>query len=348
MIRKIELINFRNHEFISLDFDNRKSYIYGNNGVGKTAILEAIYFASTTKSMRTSNEKDLIKKDENFAKIKIIFENNKRNEVIISKTGKRLSANGVEKRRISDYIGSFNVVMFTSEDILLIKGTPMDKRNFIDLEWMLLDKEYLSLLNKYRKILKQRNALLKNIKIGDDYTFLNILGKQLLEVGTKIIEKRTEVIELLNEELKKLPNKFDIGEIEIVYKPDQTVKGLKNWFETKQDRDIIYESTNAGPHKDDFIINISGKDSKIYASQGEQRLIVIAVKIALLQLITRVSKQKPILLLDDILSELDERNQKLFLNNLPKENQIIMTSVKEIKPNDKIQTIKIEGEMQLG
>ncbi|HPX71511.1 MAG TPA: DNA replication and repair protein RecF [Acholeplasmataceae bacterium] len=348
MIRKIELTNFRNHEFISLDFDNRKSYIYGNNGVGKTAILEAIYFASTTKSMRTSNEKDLIKKDENFAKIKIIFENNKRNEVIISKTGKRLSANGVEKRRISDYIGSFNVVMFTSEDILLIKGTPMDKRNFIDLEWMLLDKEYLSLLNKYRKILKQRNALLKNIKIGDDYTFLNILGKQLLEVGTKIIEKRTEVIELLNEELKKLPNKFDIGEIEIVYKPDQTVKGLKNWFETKQDRDIIYESTNAGPHKDDFIINISGKDSKIYASQGEQRLIVIAVKIALLQLITRVSKQKPILLLDDILSELDERNQKLFLNNLPKDNQIIMTSVKEIKSNDKIQTIRIEGEMQLG
>ena len=213
---------------------------------------------------------------------------------------------------------------------------------------MLLDKEYLSLLNKYRKILKQRNALLKNIKIGDDYTFLNILGKQLLEVGTKIIEKRTEVIELLNEELKKLPNKFDIGEIEIVYKPDQTVKGLKNWFETKQDRDIIYESTNAGPHKDDFIINIGGKDSKIYASQGEQRLIVIAVKIALLQLITKVSKQKPILLLDDILSELDERNQKLFLNNLPKDNQIIMTSVKEIKSNDKIQTIKIEGEKQLG
>ena len=334
MIRKIELTNFRNHEFISLDFDNRKSYIYGNNGVGKTAILEAIYFASTTKSMRTSNEKDLIKKDENFAKIKIIFENNKRNEVIISKTGKRLSANGVEKRRISDYIGSFNVVMFTSEDILLIKGTPMDKRNFIDLEWMLLDKEYLSLLNKYRKILKQRNALLKNIKIGDDYTFLNILGKQLLEVGTKIIEKRTEVIELLNEELKKLPNKFDIGEIEIVYKPDQTVKGLK--IGLKPSKIVtLFESTNAGPHKDDFIINIGGKDSKIYASQGEQRLIVIAVKIALLQLITKVSKQKPILLLDDILSELDERNQKLFLNNLPKDNQIIMTSVKEIKSNDK-------------
>lgn len=348
MIKKIELTNFRNHEYISLDFDNIKSYIYGNNGVGKTSILEAIYFASTTKSMRTNNDKDLIKNDENFAKIKILFDNNYRNEVVISKTGKRLSANGVEKRRISDYIGSFNVVMFTSEDILLIKGTPMDKRNFIDLEWMLLDKEYLASLNRYRKILKQRNALLKNIQIGDDYTFLNILGKQLLEVATKIIEKRTEVINLLNEELKNQPQKFDIGEIEIVYKPDQTVKGLKNWFETKQDRDVVYESTNAGPHKDDFIINIGGQDSKVYASQGEQRLIVIAIKIALLQLITKISKQKPILLLDDILSELDEKNQKIFLNNLPKDNQIIMTSVKEIKPTDKIQTIKIEGEIELG
>lgn len=336
MIKRIELTNFRNHEYLSLEFDNLKSYIYGNNGVGKTAILEAIYFASTTKSMRTNNEKDLIKKDENFSKIKILFENNKRNEIIISKTGKRLIANGVEKRRISDYIGSFNVVMFTTEDILLIKGTPMDKRNFIDLEWMLLDKEYLTLLNKYKKILKQRNALLKNINIGDDYTFLNILGQQLLEVGSKIIEKRTEVIGLLNKELKNQPFTFSDEKIEIVYKPDQTIKRLKNWVETKQDRDIIYESTNAGPHKDDFIITIGTKDSKVFASAGEQRLIVIAVKIALLQLITKFSKQKPILLLDDILSELDEENQKIFLSNLPKENQIIMTSVKEIKNTDKI------------
>ncbi|MGI6782405.1 MAG: DNA replication/repair protein RecF [Acholeplasmataceae bacterium] len=348
MIKKIELTNFRNHDFISLEFNNSKTYICGDNGVGKTAILEAIYFASTTKSMRTTNEKDLIKKDEQFAKIVIFFENNKKNEVIISKTGKRLIANGIEKRRISDYIGNFNVVTFTSEDILLIKGTPSDKRNFIDLEWLILDKEYLTLLNKYKKILKQRNALLKNIKIGDDYTFLNILGTQLLDVGSKIIEKRTEVIDLLNEELKKEPCKFDNQEVKVEYKPDQTIKGLKNWFETKQERDIIYETTSAGPHKDDFIITVDSKDSRIFASAGEQRLIVIAIKIALLQLITKVSKQKPILLLDDILSELDEKNQKLFLSNLPKENQIIMTSVKEIKNNDKIQTIKIKGEMQLG
>lgn len=348
MIKRIELTNFRNHGYISIDFDNLKTYIYGENGVGKTAILEAIYFASTTKSMRTNNEKDLIKKNENFTKIKIIFDDKTKNEAIISKTGKRLIVNDIEKRRISDYIGNFNVVTFTSEDIDLIKGTPADKRNFIDLEWMLLDKEYLTNLNRYRKILKQRNALLKNIDINDDYTFLNILGEQLLEVGSKIIEKRAEVIELLNEELSNNPFKFGDNKIKIVYQPDQNVKGLKKWFDTKQKQDILYQTTQAGPHKDDFIITIGDKDSKVFASAGEQRLIVIAVKIALLHLITKTTKNKPILLLDDILSELDENNQKLFLTNLPKDNQIIMTSVKKINDNNKIQTIEIKGEVQLG
>lgn len=126
-----------------MDFNKNQIYIVGPNGSGKTAILEVIYFASTTKSMRTNNEKDLIKENLPFTKIVIKFDDNVKNELVISKTGKRIIANGVEKRRISDYIGSFNVVMFTSEDIDLIKGTPADKRNFIDLEWMQLDKDYL-------------------------------------------------------------------------------------------------------------------------------------------------------------------------------------------------------------
>ena len=348
MIKKIDLINFRNHNQLNLNFQNNKVYIYGENGVGKTAILEAIYFASTTKSMRTSNERDLIKNDENFAKIVIHFDNNTKNEIVISAKGKRIIANGIEKRRISDYIGDFNVVMFTSEDIDLIKGTPADKRNFIDLEWMQLDKKYLQNLNKYRKILRQRNALLKNLEIDSDYTFLNILGQQLFEIGSEIIEKRTEVIDLLNEELKNNIFKFDNQKIKIVYQPDQTISKLKKWFETRQKQDILYQTTQAGPHKDDFMITIGDRDSKVFASAGEQRLIVIAVKIALLNVITKIKKNKPILLLDDILSELDENNQQIFLSNLPKDNQIIMTSVKKINESKKIQTIEIKGEMNLG
>ena len=348
MIKKIELTQFRNHNSLLLNFDKRQTYIYGENGVGKTAIIEAIYFASTTKSMRTSNERDLIKQDEMFAKITIHFKNNRKNEIIISKNGKRIIANGVEKRRISDYIGDFNVVIFTTEDINLIKGTPADKRNFIDLEWMQLDKEYLQLLNRYRKVLKQRNALLKNVEINEDYTFLNILGQQLYEIGSRIIEKRDEIINLLNNELKKQPFNFEDNEIKIVYQPDQTPSNLKKWFETKQKQDIIYQTTQAGPHKDDFRIMIGDKDSKVFASSGQQRLIVIAIKVALLNVITNIKNSKPVLLLDDILSELDKNNQQIFLDNLPKDNQIIMTSVKKIKDNDQIQTIEIKGEMNLG
>lgn len=348
MIKKIELTQFRNHNSLLLNFDKRQTYIYGENGVGKTAIIEAIYFASTTKSMRTSNERDLIKQDEMFAKITIHFKNNRKNEIIISKNGKRIIANGVEKRRISDYIGDFNVVIFTTEDINLIKGTPADKRNFIDLEWMQLDKEYLQLLNRYRKVLKQRNALLKNVEINEDYTFLNILGQQLYEIGSRIIEKRDEIINLLNNELKKQPFNFEDNEIKIVYQPDQTPSNLKKWFETKQKQDIIYQTTQAGPHKDDFRIMIGDKDSKVFASSGQQRLIVIAIKVALLNVITNIKNSKPVLLLDDILSELDKNNQQIFLDNLPKDNQIIMTSVKKIKENDQIQTIEIKGEMNLG
>lgn len=348
MIKKIELSQFRNHDSLLINFDKRQTYIYGENGVGKTAIIEAIYFASTTKSMRTSNERDLIKQDEMFAKITIHFKNNRKNEIIISKNGKRIIANGVEKRRISDYIGDFNVVIFTTEDINLIRGTPADKRNFIDLEWMQLDKEYLQLLNRYRKVLKQRNALLKNVEINEDYTFLNILGQQLYEIGSRIIEKRDEIINLLNNELKKQPFNFEDNEIKIVYQPDQTPSNLKKWFETKQKQDIIYQTTQAGPHKDDFRIMIGDKDSKVFASSGQQRLIVIAIKVALLNVITNIKKSKPVLLLDDILSELDKNNQEIFLDNLPKDNQIIMTSVKKIKDNDQIQTIEIKGEMNLG
>jgi len=342
MIKRLELTNFRCHDKINLDFNKNQIYIVGPNGSGKTAILEAIYFASTTKSMRTNNEKDLIKENLPFTKIVIKFDDNVKNELVISKTGKRIIANGVEKRRISDYIGSFNVVMFTSEDIDLIKGTPADKRNFIDLEWMQLDKDYLQSLNKYRRILRQRNALLKNLNVDDDLTFLNILGDQLFQVGSKIIEKREEVINLLNKELVNNPFDFNGQELKIVYQPDQSVDKLKKWLDTRQKQDILYQTTQAGPHKDDFIITIGNKDSKVFASSGQQRLIVMSVKIALLHVITKLKQTKPILLLDDILSELDNRNQQLFLDNLPKDNQIIMTSIKEIKENQSIQIIEIK------
>lgn len=341
MIKVVELTNFRNHEYIKLEFLNPKVYIGGLNGIGKTSILEAIYFAATTKSYRTKNDLDLVLENKPFSKIHLLFEDNTKIEIIISKTGKRIIVNGYEKRRISDYIGQFSVVMFTTEDINLIKGTPADKRNFIDLEWMQLDKQYLANLNKYRKILKQRNALLKNIEINDDYTFLNILGEQLFQIGSKIIKKRENVIDMLNKELKKSKLTIDGDIVQIVYKPNVTVESFKKAMKNKQKQDIMYQTTNYGPHKDDFMITIGGKEAKNFASSGEQRLAVIAVKFALIGLIKEIKGINAILLLDDILSELDQKRQQLFFDSLPEENQVIMTSVNKIN-NDNIQIIEMK------
>src|SRR5690606_7316135 len=180
MIKKINLKQLRNHQSLELTFDKPFAYIHGLNGSGKTSILEAIYFCATTKSHRTSDEKDLIMSGEPFAQVKVWTDQDKY-EVVLSKKGKRASINGVEKRKISDFIGHLRIVMFAPEDLELIQGSPQERRQFIDLEWMQLNKNYLRYLNTYKNILKQRNSLLKKITIDDDYTFLNILGDQLYE-----------------------------------------------------------------------------------------------------------------------------------------------------------------------
>ncbi len=339
MLNKITLINFRNHQKEIIEFKKPITYLTGYNGIGKTAILEAIYFSFTTKSFRTSNDRDLIFNNQEFSKMNLEL-NNQNIEIVISKKGKKIKVNGVEKRRLSDYIGDFNAVLFVPEDINLIRGTPANRREFVDLEMFQLDKRYLNLLNKYQKVLKQRNSLLKNLKINDDYTFLNILGEQLLEIGLEIIEKRKEFINYLNEYINKfelLPNK----KINIVYKPNVEIEQFQQSIRKKQNQDILYETTLNGPHKDDFIVFFDEKDAKVFASSGEQRLIVLSLKLALLKVIELKTKRKPILLLDDVLSDLDETRKELFLTKLPNTNQIIMTSVEKINENNQIEIINI-------
>jgi DNA replication and repair protein RecF len=329
MIKKINLRNFRCHQQIDIDINQPFVYISGDNGSGKTSILESLYFVATTKSHRSSDEKELIKKNEMFTHIKVTTDQN-RYEIIQTKQGKRALINGVEKRKLSDYIGALKVVLFAPEDLDLIKGTPAQRRNFMDLSWMQLDKVYLLLLNQYKNILKQRNSLLKKIKPEDDYVFLDILGEQLYESGIQIIRQRKEFIERLNTHLIETYQKFSTHNIKIIYKPDVSVKSFKSHLEKQQKQDIVYQTTMAGPHRDDFYMDFNGFDAKSYASQGEQRLIVIALKFALLKLIQEVTNDPVILLLDDVLSELDEEKQAIFLKELPKNQQIIMNSAHKI------------------
>lgn len=330
MIKKITLKNFRNHDTLILDIKKPFVYIHGENGAGKTSVLESIYFCSTTKSHRTSDEKELIKKEQPFAQV-VIKDDDQIYEVVISKFGKRTKINHVEKRKISEFVGHLSVVIFAPNDLELIKGSPSQRRNFMDFELLQVDKRYLHDLNQYKQILKQRNSLLKKVDIKDDYTFLNILGDQLYEVGVKLIEQRSKFINELNELFIKNYKKFSMHDVNLVYKPDLDIKNFKKHLDKQQKQDILYQTTLAGPHRDDFFIGFKGFDSKSYASQGETRLIVIALKLALLDWIESKTNRKVVLLLDDVLSELDQEKQQIFLKSLPKQHQIIMNSVMPIE-----------------
>ncbi|MCR3906118.1 MAG: DNA replication/repair protein RecF [Tenericutes bacterium] len=343
MIKKLILKNFRNHEFIELKFEKPFVYIHGINGSGKTSILESIYFCATTKSHRTNDEKELILRNKPFMQTKITTDEDSY-EIVLSKNGKRASINGVEKRKISDFIGHLRVVMFAPEDLDLIKGSPLNRRQFLDLEWMQLNKNYLRNLNTYKNVLKQRNSLLKKISIDDDYTFLNILGEQLFDAGVEIIKERILFIEELNKYLSDIYPLFSDHKIKIIYEPDVNEKAFKNYLQKQQKQDILYQTTLAGPHRDDFYIDFNGFDAKSYASQGEQRLIVVALKLALLKLIEKKTNKQVILLLDDVLSELDMEKQKLFVEHLPKEHQILMNSALPIEGNH-IQMIHLKKEI---
>jgi DNA replication and repair protein RecF len=342
MIKKITLKQLRNHKYLELSFDKPFAYIQGLNGSGKTSILEAIYFCATTKSHRTNDEKEMISNGEPFASVKL-WTDDDRYEVVLSKTGKRASINGVEKRKISDFIGHLRIVMFAPEDLELIQGSPQERRQFIDLEWMQLHKNYLRHLNTYKQVLKQRNSLLKKLTLEDDLTFLNILGEQLYEVGVKIIEERRLFIQELNTFYKEAYQRFSSHQVDLIYEPDVDEKTFLNALKKNQKQDILYQTTQIGPHRDDLSFRFNGFDAKSYASQGEQRLMVIAVKLALLALIKKKTNQHVTLLLDDVLSELDEERQKLFLKELPKEHQIIMNSTHHIE-GEHIQMIYLKKE----
>lgn len=342
MIKRIYIKQFRNHQVLDLTFDKPFVYLFGLNGSGKTGVLEAILFCATTKSHRTNEEKELIMRNEPFGQVKLWTEND-RYEIVISKTGKRASINGVEKRKLSDFIGHLNVVIFAPEDLSLIQGSPLERRQFIDLEWMQLHKPYLRALNTYKQVLKQRNSLLKKIGVEDDLTFLNILGEQLYEVGCQIIVERRQFIHELNNYLKEVYSRFSPHDVELIYEPDVDEKAFHQHLNKNQKQDILYQTTLAGPHRDDLIVRFNHFEAKTYASQGEQRLIVIALKLALLKLIEQKTNRKATLLLDDVLSELDPEKQALFLKELPKEHQIIMNSTHPIE-GDHIQMIHLVKE----
>ena len=323
IIKSIELINFRNYESLSLNFDKGTNILYGDNAQGKTNVLEGIYVSATTKSHRGNKDKELIKFDEEEGHIRTYLlkeDVEYRVDMHLRKSkSKGVAINGQKIKKAADLLGLLNVVFFSPEDLSLIKNGPSERRRFVDMELCQLDKFYLYNLNQYNKIIVQRNKLLKEFFNNPDLRdTITIWDSQLVSYGKQIIERRKGFIEQLNEIIYDIHKNISGGkeELKIVYEPDVLSEDLESKLTANRDRDIRYKQTSVGPHRDDFSFMVNGIDIRKYGSQGQQRTAALSLKLSEIELVKKVTNDMPVLLLDDVLSELDSNRQNYLLNSI--------------------------------
>lgn len=324
----LELSDYRNYGKIHIDFSDNVNIFYGDNAQGKTNILEAIYLGSTTKSYRGSKDREIIRFEREESHIKLIIDRNGspyRIDMHLKKNkNKGIAVNGIPIRRASELFGIVNVIFFSPEDLQMIKNGPSERRRFIDSELCQLDKIYLYNLANYNKTLSQRNQLLKDFtNISDAESMLSVYDEQLVSYGTAVIRIRKEFIEQLNELIHLIHYELSGGKenIKVLYeKSISPEKYLEELFFCRE-RDIRTGSTNAGPHRDDicFEVSVEGQkeiDLRKYGSQGQQRTAALSLKMSEIELVKKRTGEFPVLLLDDVLSELDSSRQTHLLNSL--------------------------------
>lgn len=331
-INKINLTNFRCYKKIELEFSNHINILVGNNAVGKTSIVEAVHCLGFAKSHKASVDSEMILKGENFAIIKADFVKDDRNDqIIISFTdkGKRIQHNNKTYNNLSEYIGFLNVVIFCPEDLDIIKGSPANRRKFLDSNISQISNRYLISSIRYKKLLKQRNEILKNINENQkyDYDLLKIVTDGLMNEAKVIITERKKFINLINpyliDKCQAISEMKEMGKIK--YVPNMEENNLVQGYEESLKRDIMLKTTTCGPHRDDFLITINGENAATYSSQGQQRTISLAIKLALADLI-KAQGQNLVIILDDVFSELDINRQNEILRLMNKENQIFITT----------------------
>ena len=340
-IRDIKLLNFRNYDELNLEFSDNINVIIGNNGEGKTNILESIYVLSLTKSNRYGADNDLIK----FGKENLKVEGNvidddllRKFNVSLNKNKKNVFINGKEIRKISDYISNFCVISFAPIDLEIIKGSPLIRRNFLNIEISQLYNNYINYLNEYNFILKMRNDYLKKMNLNAmvDKRYLDVINDKLIEKAVKIYEYRFKFIEEINSLIENIfykiaglkslkvafENNLGLGN----YDEELIKKTLKDKFDRNYNQELMLGNTFNGPHRDDFKFLLNGMDMKLYSSQGQQRLAIIAFKIAEIYIFKRIKKSYPVLLLDDIFSEIDIKKRNKIIKYLNNDIQTIITT----------------------
>ena len=331
IIKSLELQNFRNYRDLKIDFSSGTNILYGLNAQGKTNILEAIYLCATTKSHKNSKDKEMICFGEEEAHIRtLIFKDDMEEKIDIhlrSSKSKGIAINNQKIKKAAELLGLLNVVLFSPEDLGIIKNGPSERRRFIDMELCQLDQFYLYNLNNYNKIVNQRNKLIKDLYINPDLgDTLSIWDSQLVSYGSQIIERRRKFINQLNEIIKEIHFKLtgNVENLMIQYEPDVLEDQYENKLKMNQYKDIKLKQTSVGPHRDDFTFIINGNDVRKFGSQGQQRTAALSLKLAEIELVKRTVKDTPVLLLDDVLSELDSNRQNYLLNHI-RDIQTIIT-----------------------
>ena len=315
--------NYRNYELLELIFDPSTNIFYGDNAQGKTNILESIYLCGTTKSHRGTKDRDLIKFEKEEAHIEAIVEKDGVSfqiDIHLKKNSpKGIAINKMPIRRASELFGIINIVFFSPEDLNIIKNGPSERRRFIDLELAQLDKVYLSDLSNYNRIVNQRNKLLKDVYDRKELMdMLDIWDLQLVTYGNKIIDRRNLFISQMNEIVGKVHEKLTGGKekLKISYEPSNGHLSLENSLLKNRERDIRMKSTSVGPHRDDICFVADGIDIRKFGSQGQQRTAALSLKLSEIELVKKAIGDTPILLLDDVLSELDQHRQNYLLDSI--------------------------------
>jgi len=336
-IKDIQLTNFRNYNVLETDFHKNVNLILGNNAQGKTNLLEAVYLTSIGRSFRTNKDSDLVLFDADFAKVKISAEKEIYDtsvEIIIKKDSKKsIKKDGVAVKRTSDLLENIFIVIFSPEDLKIVKDEPEKRRKFIDRELCQMKPAYYESLSSYKKILLQRNTYLKEETI--DQSILNLWDVQLAKYGAKIIQMRNQFIRKISTISNEIHSSITNGreKLEILYQPnlpvtddlkkqeDDFYDALKNAYAN----DLKQRTTTKGPHKDDITFIVNDINMRSFGSQGQQRTCALSLKLAELYLIKEETGEDAILLLDDVMSELDIQRQEYLIKTL-KENQLFITT----------------------
>lgn len=329
-IRSIELKNFRNYENLEISFDEGTNILFGDNAQGKTNILEAAYMSGTTKSHKGSRDSEMIRFGEEEAHLKtVVVRGGREYQIDMHLKKNRAKGIAIDKipiKKASELFGILNIVFFSPEDLNIIKNGPAERRRFLDSELCQLDRIYLADLTNYNKILAQRNKLLKDMIYRPSLSdTLPVWDMQLIETGKKIIRRRKQFVDELREIVSDIHYRISGGKEELFLKYEPNIDDI--FFEDElsraKEKDKKLCQTSVGPHRDDLLFSIGDVDIRKYGSQGQQRTSALSLKLSEIELVRKSISDTPVLLLDDVLSELDSSRQNYLLNNISDTQTII-------------------------